>query len=80
LNVGFACSFSECDPTRVASTSTTNGVAASVPESGACSPAKAHTADRAAARAVSIAFSAAETSAASMSIVRDTVGSEATRP
>ena len=48
--------------------------------SGACSPASPHARARAAARAVLIAFSAAGASAASAAIVRDTVGSDATRP
>ena len=73
-----ACSFSECAVTRVASMSMTSGRSASMPWSGACSPASPHTRARAAARAVSIAASAAVASAASASIVRDTVGSEAT--
>jgi hypothetical protein len=48
--------------------------------SGACSPAADHTTARAHARAVSIALNARDASAAKASIVRDTVGSEATRP
>jgi hypothetical protein len=43
LNVGAACSFSECDVTNVASRSMINGDAASQSWSGACSPASAHT-------------------------------------
>ncbi len=80
FNVGAADSFSECAVTRVASMSMISGAAASAAWSGACSPASAHTRARAAARAASIALSAAGASAASASIVRDTVGSEATRP
>jgi hypothetical protein len=80
LNVGAACSFSECAVTRVASMSMTSGAAAFVSWSGACSPASSHTAARAAARAVLIAFSTAGASAARASIVRETVGSDATGP
>jgi hypothetical protein len=43
LNVGRACSFSLCAVTRVASASTTSGRAASVPVSGALSPASDQT-------------------------------------
>src|SRR4051794_3087313 len=80
LNVGAACSFSECEVTRVASTSMTSGLAASVSWSGACSSANDHAVRRAAARAALIAASAAGASAARGSISRDTVGSEATGP
>ena len=38
LNVGFACSFSECDATSVASRSTINGFRALAPWSGAVAP------------------------------------------
>lgn len=64
----------------LADTSMINGCSASVPWSGARSPTNPQTVARAAARAVSIAFNAASASAASTSMVRDTVGSEATRP
>src|SRR5450756_673418 len=47
LNVGRAFSFSECAVTRVASTSTTSGFAASAPWSGALVPAAAQTRARA---------------------------------
>ena len=50
------------------------------PASGACCPASPQARSRAAARAAWIAFSAAGASAARASIVRDTVGSEATSP
>jgi len=80
LNVGAACSFSLCAVTRVASTSMTSGAEALVAWSGACSPANCQARARTAARAVLIAFSAAGASAASASTVRETVGSEATRP
>src|SRR5450759_1557021 len=78
LNVGAACSFSECEVTRVASRSMTNGCFASLPWSGACSPARRHACSRAAARAVSIAFSAAGASPARAAIALDTVGSDDT--
>jgi hypothetical protein len=47
---------------------------------GACFPAAAHTRARVAARAVAMAFKARGASAASAATVRDTVGSDATRP
>jgi hypothetical protein len=80
LNVGFAFSFSLCEVTRVASRSMTNGVFASAPWSGAWLPANAHACSRALARAAPIAFTAAPASLASAAIVRETVGSDATRP
>ena len=80
LEGGFAFSFSEWDPTKVASTSMTSGCSALICPSGAWSPANPHTVAPAAARAMSIAFSAASTSPASTSMVLETVGSEATRP
>ncbi len=80
LNVAAAPSLSECDVTNVASRSITTGDVASVPWSGACSPASAHAFDRAAARTVLIAVSARGASAASAVIARDTVGSDATEP
>ena len=66
--------------TRVASTSTTSGAPASIPWSGARPPACCQARARACARAVWIARNAAVGSAAIRSIVRDTVGSEATGP
>jgi hypothetical protein len=69
-----------CEVTKVPSMSMLNGPAASIPWSGACSPANSHTTCRAWALAVSIAASAAVTSPASTSMVRDTVASEATAP
>ena len=57
-----------------------SGAAASIPAWGACWPANSHTRARAAARAVLIAVSAAGASLANASIVRETVGSEATSP
>jgi hypothetical protein len=57
-----------------------SGASALIAWSGACSPASRHTRARAATRAASIAANARGTSAASVSIVRDTVGSEATSP
>jgi hypothetical protein len=80
LNVGAADSFSECAVTRVASTSSTSGLPASVSWSGACSPANAQARARLVARAAAMAASAAGASAASVSISRDTVGSGATSP
>jgi len=80
LNVGPACSLSECDVTNVASRSTTSGLPASVSWSGAWTPASFHTRARAVARAVLIAANAAGASAASAAIVRETVGSDATSP
>jgi hypothetical protein len=59
LNVGAACSFSECAVTRVASMSMTSGRDASMSWSGACTPASDQALERAAARAASIAASAA---------------------
>ncbi len=78
LNVAAASCFSECAVTRVASTSTTSGAFADRSWFGAAGPASFHAPARAAARAVSIAFSAAVASEARVSISRDTVGSDAT--
>jgi hypothetical protein len=78
LNVGAADSFSEWAVTRVASTSITNGEAALASWLGACSLASDHALARALARAEASAANAAGASAASVSISRDTVGSEAT--
>jgi len=72
LNVGAACSLSECAVTRVASMSMTTGCPARAAWSGACSPAAAHTRARAAARAASIASRAWPASAARASTSRDT--------
>ena len=81
LNVGAACSFSECAVTSVASTSIDQRrLRRRRRGRGRAAPASCHARARAAARAVSIAASAAGASAASASIVRDTVGSEATGP
>src|SRR5665811_28484 len=80
LNVGRAFSFSLCEVTRVASTSTTTGRRASASWSGAWVAAAAQTRERASARARSIAGRTLSTSAASRAIVRDRVGSEATGP
>ena len=63
--------------TTVASTSTGIG---SPPAPGACPPASVHVRSRAAARAARSAFSARAGVAASASISRDTVGSDATDP
>ena len=81
LNVGAACSFSECDGDQ-------RGVHVDRPAAGPrrrrgrgpASPASDHALGRAAARAASIAASAAGASAARVSISRDTVGSDATGP
>jgi hypothetical protein len=72
LNVGVAPSFSECASTIVASRSTATGPSLLTGER--CR----HAAARAAARAARIAATAVSSSAASVSISRDTVGSEAT--
>ena len=80
LNVGAACSFSECAVTSVASKSMTSGCSASIPWSGANRPARRHTTARACARTRSIAANTRGASTASRSITRDTVGSDATRP
>jgi len=74
LNVGAALSFSEWATTTVASRSTITA-----PDAGTGEP-WAHAAALAAAIAPVIAASAASPPAASRSTVRDTVGSEATRP
>jgi hypothetical protein len=57
-----------------------SGWAASIPASGAAFPANRHAFSRAIARAAWIALNAAGASAARASIVRETVGSEATSP
>ena len=80
LNVGAADSFSLWAPTRVASTSMTSGEDASAAWSGASLPASDHALARTAARAMLIAVSAAGASAASVSMHRETVGSDATSP
>jgi len=74
LNVGAALSFSEWDTTTVASRSTITGPAAGTGDR--C----AHAAARAAAAARLIEVSTASPPAARRSTVRDTVGSDATRP
>jgi hypothetical protein len=71
---------SEWDVTSVASRSTINGDCPVAAASGAFGPANAHARARAAARAELIALTAAGASLARASIVRETVGSEATRP
>ena len=75
-----ACSFSECEPTNVASRSTISGARALAPWSGACAPASFQARARPAARAVSMAANAAGASPASAVIARETVASEATGP
>ena len=69
---------SECDVTNVASRSTINGRAPSVAASGAFESARAQARAPAAARAELIAFNAAGAFFARASIVRDTIGSDAT--
>jgi hypothetical protein len=75
LKFGVAPSFSECDPTNVASTSITTA-----PSSSPNGRRRPHTLSRAAARAARIRAIAAIGSAAKVSISRLIVGSEATAP
>lgn len=80
LNVGPACSLSECAVTSVESKSTTTWPPSPLPGRPASGRRRAHTAARARARAARIAGNEVSTSAANVAISRETVGSEATDP